>query len=41
MAPKRHRIYTASFKLTFAISQAEQTGNRAAAQEFEVDKQCI
>ncbi|KFM63799.1 Pogo transposable element with KRAB, partial [Stegodyphus mimosarum] len=40
MAPKRHRSYTAGFKLN-VISRAEQIGNRAAAREFEVDERCI
>ncbi|KFM62235.1 hypothetical protein X975_15600, partial [Stegodyphus mimosarum] len=40
MAPKRHRSYTAGFKLN-VISRAEQIGNIAAAREFEVDERCI
>lgn len=40
MAPKLYRSYTASFKLS-VNSHAEQIENKAAAQEFEVNKECI
>lgn len=40
MAPKRHRSYTAGFKLN-VISRAEEIGNRAAGREFEVDERCV
>ena len=40
MAPKRHKSYTAAFKLE-AIGKAEKIGNRAAARELDVDERCI
>lgn len=40
MAPKRHRSYTASFKLN-VIFRAEIIGNRAAGREFAVDERCV
>lgn len=40
MAPRRHKSYTAAFKLQ-VILKAETIGNRAAGREFGVDERCV